>query len=367
MNKKLKNILISLLLISLYALLIIIIYALYVLFSYSRIPDNVSLEISNQQSEIVERGTTYTALTYNVGFASYSPSYSFFMDTAIFKDGKESVGYYGKGISEEDCLNNTIGMGRILKELNSDFILLQEVDTAATRSFNINMKNYYDSLLSSYNSVFALNFHSSWLNLPLYDPHGIVNAGLSTLSKYKIEDATRYSYPVTSSITKVADLDRCFSTVRYKVEDNKELVIVNNHMSAYDKGGVIRKAQLELLSLFLIEEYQKGNYVIVGGDFNHALGEEYITNFPSMQETPDWVSILNNEDLPLHYSIVKPENGFLVPSVRSCDTPYTVGINYTTIVDGFIVSDNIKAKSIVIDTNFAYSDHQPVLLYFSLN
>ena len=44
--------------------------------------------------------------------------------------------------------------------------------------------------------------------------------------------------------------------------------VAERHMSAYDKGGVIRKKQAEMLKGVLQEEYDKGYYVIAGGDFN---------------------------------------------------------------------------------------------------
>lgn len=366
MKRTLKNILIAFLLIIVATIVVIAIYASYLFLSYSRIDDKTELTIKNQTQANVKQGEEYSIVTYNVGFGCYSPEFSFFMDEADWKNGKHTVGVYGRGINKNDVIKDTLGTGDVLRSINPDFILLQEVDEKATRSFNINMRSYYEDLFSSMNSIYAVNFHSQYLNLPLYDPHGIVNAGLLTLSKYKSSKAERISYPVSSALSKIADLDRCFSIERFITDDGKELVIINNHMSAYDEGGVIRKAQLDTLNSYLETEYKKGNYVIVGGDFNHALGEEYANAFKTDQLLPEWVSILNDSDLPSGFSIVKPENGFSVPTVRSCDTPYTKGVNYLTIVDGFIVSDNIDASSYVYDTDFSYSDHQPVVLTFIL-
>lgn len=136
-------------------------------------------------------------------------------------------------------------------------------------------------------------------------------------------------------------------------------------MSAYDKGGLIRIQQLELLNLVLEEEREKGNYVIVGGDFNHAL---YHTKdaFKSEQQQPDWVNELNNEDIPEGYQIVEAKNAFETATCRGADIPYQKGINYTTVVDGFIVSDNISAEAENINLEFLYSDHNPVKLTFKL-
>lgn len=67
-----------------------------------------------------------------------------------------------------------------------------------------------------------------------------------------------------------------------------------------------------------------------------------------------------------HFSIVKPINGNEVSSCRSPDLPYEKGKSYVTIVDGFIISDNIKAESKVIETEYKFSDHQPVTMTFTL-
>lgn len=366
MKKTLKNILKALLLIAAALAAVAVIYALYVIVTYSRIDDETEIEVANNTTLTLRDNKEYTIVTYNVGFGAYSPSYSFFMDTSTWKSGKVTTGIYGKGLSREDVVNNTAGSAGVLRDLDADFVLLQEVDTPSTRSYGVDMKSYYEKTFPEMCSTFAVNFHSSWLNLPLLDPHGVANAGLLTLSYYRCTGAERISYPVSDSVTKVADLDRCFSVQRYRVKNGKELVVINSHMSAYDEGGVIRTQQLKMLVGYMEEEYEKGNYVIVGGDFNHALGEEYVSAFPSEMVKPDWVNILNDEDLPSSFRIVKPSTGFSYATCRTADIPYTKGVSYETVVDGFLVSDNIEAESEVIDTGYAWSDHQPVLMKFRL-
>ena len=43
-------------------------------------------------------------------------------------------------------------------------------------------------------------------------------------------------------ITKFTDLDRCFLISRLGLDNGKELVLINVHLSAYDQGGTIRRA-----------------------------------------------------------------------------------------------------------------------------
>lgn len=67
---------------------------------------------------------------------------------------------------------------------------------------------------------------------------------------------------------KLLDLDRCYSLSRLPVEDGRELCLYNLHLSAYTSDGAIATEQLKLLCADMAAEYQRGNYVIAGGDFN---------------------------------------------------------------------------------------------------
>ena len=55
-----------------------------------------------------------------------------------------------------------------------------------------------------------------------------------------------------------------------------------------------------------------------------------------------------------------------VPSCRNADGPYHDG-QYVLTVDGFLVTPNVAVDSAaVLDTGFAYSDHNPVQMTFTL-
>ena len=342
-------------------------YIIYMQAHYYRIEDYLALEIENNPDVRLETGRTYTAVTYNIGFGAYGRDYSFFMDTGEMKDGTPTTGKYGKAVSEEAVEENTEGVVKELGKLDADFMLCQEVDTDSDRSYHVNQAEALKEEFPEYGSVFANNFHSAYLLYPFSDPHGAVQAGILSFSRYKAEESERRSYPVDNSfITKFTDLDRCFSLMRLPVDNGHELVLINSHMSAYDEGGKIRAQQLELLNSVMDEEYMAGNYVIVGGDFNHALGEAVAEGFPSEQKFPSWVSILAQEDIAEGMRIQRAENELEVPTCRGADIAYTKGVNYTTVVDGFLVSDNIKAEAENIDVDFAYSDHNPVKLEFEL-
>lgn len=342
-------------------------YVIYLQSNYYRIEDHAVLEVENNGENVLKTGDTYSVVTYNIGFGAYGPDYSFFMDTGEMKDGTKTSGKYGKAMSLESVETHTEGALGVIEDLDADFYLLQEVDVDADRSYHVNQKDFVKTAMTGYASVFANNFHSAYLFYPFNDPHGAVQAGLLNFSRYQISEAERRSYPVDNSfITKFTDLDRCFAQMRHPVEGGQELVLINSHMSAYDEGGTIRAQQLELLNSVMSEEYAKGNYVIVGGDFNHAMGEAVAEGFPSEQKFPAWVAVLTEDDLADGVRIARAENELEVPTCRGADIVYTKGVNYTTVVDGFLVTDNVRATAENVDTDFAYSDHNPVKLQFEL-
>ena len=71
---------------------------------------------------------------------------------------------------------------------------------------------------------------------------------------------------------------------------------------------------------------------------------------------------LSTKDLPKHFSFAVDDS---YPTCRLLNAPYTGSYETSQVyvLDGFIVSDNLKVSDIsVVNTDFAYTDHQPVLL-----
>ena len=121
-----------------------------------------------------------------------------------------------------------------------------------------------------------------------------------------------------------------------------------------------------MLNSILELERSKGNYVIAGGDFNHDISNRDFEGFKTEQEVPEWVYTLTDENLDkdtnCHFA-----TAINAPTCRSTDMPYEKDINYSVVIDGFIVSSNIEIIVVEnIDCNFEYSDHNPVMLKFKL-
>lgn len=359
MKKKIKLIMkavVSLLLVFVFA---VVGYVSYILITYSRIEDNEVLSpVLTGKDSTIKIGEEYTALTYNIGFGAYTPDFTFFMD-----GGKESWAESEESVKE--CIN---GATKTVKEYVPDFILLQEVDFDSTRSYHIDQRELLKKDFSDYSSVFAVNYHSAFLMYPFNEPHGASNAGILTFSRFNISSALRRSLPISESLSKFLDLDRCYSISRIPAENGKELVLFNVHLSAYGGSDEIRAAQMNMLFSDMKKEYDMGNYCVTGGDFNHDFtGDSTQKLNGGMSVNFGWAQPFPEEMLPLGIErCISYSKNELSPTCRNCDVPYEKG-NFTLIVDGFLVSENVEVLNLEnIDTGFLYSDHNPVVLKFRL-
>ncbi len=338
-------------------------YVGYVFGTYSRIEDNQELSVTHGSSGVqtAEPETDYKILSWNIGFGAYEEDFGFFMD-----GGTESRAW-----SRDRLKKNLDAIGETAAAQDADLMLLQEVDFDSDRSYHVDEAlklRTFDGLDVSTDSVFAVNYHSAYLFYPITQPHGASNSGLLTTSKLGIRSAVRRSLPVETGVTKLLDLDRCYSVHRIPVADGGELVLYNLHLSAYTSDGTIAMEQLKLLLDDMQREYAAGNWCVAGGDFNKDLLGDSAAYFGEADQEYTWAQPIP-EDTFNGYNIslvapLDPQNP--VPSCRNADGPYHQG-QYVLTVDGFLVSDNVTVTdSGVVNLAFAYSDHNPVEMRFVL-
>lgn len=304
-----------------------------------KIYENDSPDAINDTSEI-------NLLIWNIGYAGLGKEMNFFYD------GGEKV-----RSSREQTLRNQKAVDSFLQEqANVDFFLLQEVDVDSKRSYHINQYDSIVAILPGYVSVFVPNYNVFFVPIPPFSPMGKVKSGLLTVSRYRAAEAIRYSFPGNYQWPKsLFMLDRCFLVNRYPLENDKELLIINTHNSAYDDGS-LRKEQMQYLKDFLEKEYAKGHYIIVGGDWNQSP-----PNFKAgyKNELPDTINNpkISADYLPgwtWLYDAAKPTN-------RRLQTAYTRGKTPTALIDFYLLSPNIEAlEAVTLDLGFENSDHQPV-------
>ncbi len=296
---------------------------------------------------------TFSVFTWNTGYAGLNREMDFFYDGGVqVRPTKEKV---------EDNLSK---ITTLIGTINADFNFLQEVDLCAKRSYQIDEYQHYRNAFPNLYASFATNYKVKYVPLPIREPMGGVEAGLVTLGKYEAVETTRHAYPFNFSWPlRVFMLDRCFLETRYPSKNGKELVLINTHNSAFDKNGKLRIPELCMLRDYMVGEYEKGNYVIAGGDFNQCpVGleskfEGELFDFDEFIMIPD---TLFPSDWNFEY-----DNS--VPTNRRANIPYERGKTKVTLLDFFITSPNVSCVECEgIDLSFQNSDHNPVFARFSL-
>lgn len=333
-------------------------YVAYVFIDYKRIEDNTEIVVTNVSNLAIETNKEYSILTYNIGYGSYPQDYTFFME-----GGTESIAR-----SKEDVNTNINGSIDLVKKYNPDIVLLQEVDIKGDRSYKVNEFEQIKSSFLEYNNLYAINYDSSYLLYPFKQPIGKNKSSIALFSKFAINSTIRRSLPISNAFSKFFDLDRCYTVSEINVNNGKKLYLYNVHLTAYGGSDEIRTEQIKMLSNNMSEKIKNGNYVICGGDFN---SDVLLTSFEKLnpnKEIPEWAKPLLVDLLPEEISVATTyENDELIPTSRSLSTPYNKETSEVMVIDGFLISNDIEVSFLKnIDNQFIYSDHNPVLMKFSL-
>ena len=313
------------------------------------------VEVGGAASQLVYPGSTISVLTWNMGYGALGDNADFFMD-----------GGSGVRTADEDRVRENVQT--VIDEIEAlapDVVFLQEVDRDSARSWRIDEADWIAKSFGAYQNTFAYNYRVMFVPYPV-PPIGKVNSGLLTLSSYPVSSSVRVQLPCPFSWPlRLGNLKRCLMIDRVPINgSDKELVLVNLHLEAYDDGeGKI--AQTEILREVLQREADAGNYVIAGGDFNQIFSS-VVNPYPSREGM--W--------LPGEIDVSAFEDGwqFLMdttrPSCRSLDRPLagsdTSDFQYY-LIDGFIVSSGVEVISVQTqDLGFVNSDHNPVLVQVRL-
>lgn len=339
-------------------LIVVLAYVIYVFTDYHRIPDRQPAEISrsSEAQGTVQPGIPYTAVSWNIGFGAYTPDFSFFMD------GGEKA----RANSKDSVVNCTVSSGDYIQALQPDFVLFEEVDFNSDRSWHVDQQQILDNALAGMSCSKAINYDSPYLFYPFQEPIGKSLSGLLTYSRFPIASALRRSLPISSSVTKIVDLDRCYTVSRVPVENGRELVIYTVHLTAYTSDKSVREGQMDMLFNDMRGEYAAGNYVLCGGDFNTDLLAESL-----LPGAPDWAlpfdrAILGDEFTLCWDTLSADEKAVMTHSCRDTGMPLTPATP-TWLLDGFILSNNITINETeCLDAGFRWSDHNPVKVVFTL-
>lgn len=303
-------------------------------------------------ADILPLDREISVLSWNIGYAGLGS------DMDFFYDGGRRV-----RSNRERTLENLLAIKDFLEtRLADDFWLLQEVDRRSKRSWDLDLLAELQRLKPGSDVFFAVNYRSPFVPVPIYQPLGKVHSGLVSIGKNRPVFAARYSYPGSYPWPgSLFNLQRCFLLMRFVLDKGRQLVVVNTHNSAFDDGG-LRARQMDFLEEILLAEFDRGNYVIAGGDWNQC-PPGFAPDFPGRVFDYDDLLYVSPELFPgWHWAFDARQ-----PTCRRLGESYVPGKTPVTLIDFFLVSPNVEVLELkTVDLDFANSDHNPVTGRFRL-
>lgn len=291
-------------------------------------------------------------LTWNIGYAGLDAGADFFMD------GGRMV----RAGSEERVRENLAGIRQVLgRHAAYDLVLLQEVDRDSSRTFGIDEAKEIVADLPGFAWSFSPNYRARWVPWPLLDPIGRVESGLLSLSRRALSSARRLQLPGAFPWpVRVFHLKRCLHELRFPASDGRDWVVINLHLSTFDREGRLRRQEMAFLRQHLARLAQEGAHVIAAGDFNQVFPGVDETSFGHTDPVPDWRIAVDPGWLPPGFRWAFDGTR---PSLRATNRPWRPGVNFTTVIDGFLLGPGVEAGEVrTLDLDFRHSDHHPVLL-----
>ncbi len=318
--------------------------ALYVIAVAAANRPNAPLSIKSLGALTASPPSTQTldVMIWNIGYGGLGAESDF------VADGGENLRPPNRRVVDK----NIDGVVRTLEAPLADVILVQE---AARPSFMTHGADPLGALvdrLEGRDNAFSADFALRLLPPPLNPRHGL-------FSSVTLPGATRSTEPLPNvSGASPFSGDRHYHLHVIKAtHGGVDWTFVNVHLSAFDEDARLRAEQLNAVFEFAAAEYDAGAHVVLGGDWNLEFARPGRPS-TTADEHLFWIHAFPISVLPAGWSIAVDRE---TPSVRTNERPYAPGENFTTVIDGFVVSPNVEAISVnTQDLDFQYTDHHPI-------
>ncbi|HAK44524.1 MAG TPA: hypothetical protein DCO79_01195 [Spirochaeta sp.] len=297
-------------------------------------------------------------LSWNIGYCGLDSQMDFFME-----GGTSTAPSPLK--NQRESLDEVIAF---IDRQEADICMIQEIESGSKRSFRVDQVYTASSALKNYEIYYALNFKSPFVPVPVKAPIGKVESGIALMSRFSVDAAERRQLPGSFSWpVKIFHLKRCalISSIPSPVE-GKNWYIINVHLTAYGDGGM-RQLQLDYLKKLITDLYSEGHYVVVGGDWNSMFpgtGKDAFGDYTTAEEHLFWLQSIPDGWTPENWQWCYDSE---VPTSRTLEQPYKAGENFTCIIDGFLVSPNLRVDEVeAYNLRFEHSDHNPTAITVSI-
>lgn len=255
---------------------------------------------------------------------------------------------------------NVINMMQKMNNEDPDIILTQEVTQNFPKTPSVNIFRMLGESMP-YRIRFADNFN--FLDF--------ASKGNATLYRH-----TSYHYHIRSPHQREGFINNTFtgnqSTLvsRFPIADEEfDLLTKNVHLPAFAINIDIKYKDLSELLRRSVIEYERGNFIVIGGDINTPLNiirEETGVNHFICFLDEDVQELFFGEN---PWRVYAPDH----PTARSLFMPAYADDAVWSTIDGFIVSPNVEVLEVRTVLNedglpdFTASDHAPVVIDIRLN
>lgn len=286
--------------------------------------------------------------TWNVGYGALGAGADF------VADGGESM----RALNAREITEASNEIGRVAGRFNSRVLFFQELSDANFLTRNVPLIDIIEDNLTDYSSVYweGLGFSTAPKSLQM-------SHGMGVYAQNRVDVSHAYELPQEPGFFFMG-IKRYYAAIVSEVPirgSSRKWILLNIHLSAFDEDAGVRRAQIGAVFDFAKAEYAKGNYVVIGGDWNMKISP---TEFPhtTADEYLFWVYDFPKDLMPKGWKFATDNN---TPTVRTLQKPYVAGENYTMIIDGFAYSPNVRLQDITtLDMQFGQSDHHPVTAVF---
>jgi len=241
---------------------------------------------------------------------------------------------------------NLTQVKHVLKSLNIDILAFQEIDFAASRSYDVNQQLEIAKLGYPYVGQ-AVNWDKRYLPFPYWPislQFGRIYSGQSVLSKFPITTQDRIVLkPVTGApfYRTAFYLDRLAQVDKINV-NGKTIVIINVHLEAFDKPT--RTIQTKKI-LHIYNRYKNTYPTLLVGDFNSD------AKFTNASIAP----IINAQNIGIAaYKLPYPNTFSAVKPIKRIDYIF-YNKNFIKAISSRVITEMGDA-----------SDHLPAMMVFKL-
>lgn len=246
------------------AFIVLLVILLSLVWATTHHPDTIQDEpvVNSSDAPTVKAGQILKIMSWNVQYMA-GKNYIFWYD---LNDGSGP----DERPSSADMADSLSAVATIIMDEDPDIILLQEVDDGAKRTDYVDQLSDLLTCLPKAYCCHASAFYWKASFVPHPRIMGSVGMKLSTISKYRINEARRHRLAALPKdpITRQFYLKRAVLETRLPLTDGNQLVILNTHLESFDQGTSVRQRQVDQILSLLTQLSREELSWVIGGDFN---------------------------------------------------------------------------------------------------